>query len=63
MVCRYAYCGETGDDIDEEAISLTTGVKVVPDTGAKLERKEKRGSSSTDAATELREDLEEDKRE
>lgn len=60
---RYAYCGETVDDIDEEAISLTTGVKVVPDIGAKLERKDKRGSSSTDAATGLREDLEEDKRE
>ncbi|KAL2500317.1 Lung seven transmembrane receptor family protein [Forsythia ovata] len=60
---RYAYCGETGDDIDEEAISLTTGVKVVPDMGAKLERKEKKGSASTDTLTGLKEDLEEDKRE
>lgn len=60
---RYAYSGETGDDYDEEAISLTTGVRVINDSGTKLERKEKRGSISTDHVTDQREDLEEDKRE
>ncbi|GFY83863.1 lung seven transmembrane receptor family protein [Actinidia rufa] len=45
---RYAYAGDTGDDFDEEAISLTSGVKL---TGA------------TDHVTVLREGLEEDKRE
>ncbi|KAI8557243.1 hypothetical protein RHMOL_Rhmol05G0321200 [Rhododendron molle] len=45
---RYAYPGEAGEDFDEEAISLASGVKV---TGA------------TDPVTGLREGLEEDKRE
>ncbi|PHU04642.1 hypothetical protein BC332_25464 [Capsicum chinense] len=58
----YAYSGETGDDYDEEAISLTTGVWVISDTGTKLERKEKKGSVSTDYVTDQREDPEEDKR-
>ncbi|CAI9097177.1 OLC1v1033543C4 [Oldenlandia corymbosa var. corymbosa] len=41
---RYAYSGENGDDWDEEAISLTRGVKMASETGTiKLERKEKRG--------------------
>lgn len=62
---RYAYSGENGDDYDEEAISLTTGVKVVSDMGTKLERKEKKGSASTDQVSGMvREELdEEDKRE
>ncbi|WMV51740.1 hypothetical protein MTR67_045125 [Solanum verrucosum] len=59
---RYAYSGETADDYDEEAISLTTGVRV-SDSGTKLERKEKKASVSTDLVTDQREDLEEDKRE
>lgn len=45
--CRYAYLEETGEDFDEEGISLTSTV----DIAAKLERKG------------LGEDLEEDKRE
>lgn len=64
MTCRYAYSGETGDDYDEEAISLTSGVKVVCEMGAKLERKEKKGSGSVDQVLVVREELnEEDKRE
>ncbi|CAH9134716.1 unnamed protein product [Cuscuta epithymum] len=59
---RYAYSGETVDDLDEEAISLTSAVRVVGDSGTKFERKEKKGSTSTDHIAE-REDLEEDKRE
>lgn len=59
---RYAYSGDSTDDFDEEAIALTSVVRVVGDTGTKLERKEKKGSASTDHLTE-REDLEEDKRE
>ncbi|XP_059641160.1 uncharacterized protein LOC132283252 [Cornus florida] len=61
---RYAYSGETGDDFDEEAISLTIGVKVANDAGTQLERKERKGvSGATDHVIGLREDLEEDKRE
>ncbi|CAK9144460.1 unnamed protein product [Ilex paraguariensis] len=60
---RYAYSGETGDDFDEEAISLTSGVNVAGDMATKLERKEKKGSSSTDHVTGIMEDFEEDKRE
>nr|GLL36786.1 transmembrane protein 87B-like [Ipomoea trifida] len=59
---RYAHSGDSTDDFDEEAIALTSVVRVVGDTGTKLERKEKKGSASTDHLTE-REDLEEDKRE
>ncbi|XAR68707.1 hypothetical protein NMG60_11000055 [Bertholletia excelsa] len=44
---RYAYAGDTGDDADEEAISLTSTVKV---------------AGSPDHGTVLGEDLEEDKR-
>ncbi|XP_052724333.1 uncharacterized protein LOC108346829 isoform X2 [Vigna angularis] len=52
---RYAYLEETGDDFDEEGISLTSSVaKITGDVAAKLERK-------TDLA--FGEDLEEDKRE
>ncbi|KAL3536617.1 hypothetical protein ACH5RR_005078 [Cinchona calisaya] len=58
---RYAYSGETGDEYDEESISLTSGVKVVGEVGIKLERKEKKGSSaSVDQVTEAREDLDEE---
>nr|GEZ46663.1 RNA-directed DNA polymerase, eukaryota, reverse transcriptase zinc-binding domain protein [Tanacetum cinerariifolium] len=45
----YAYGGDTGDDYDEEAISLTTGVKVDGgEVGMVVERKEKEGLGSTD---------------
>lgn len=62
--CRYAYLEETGDDFEEEGISLTTGgTKVGGDMGAKLERKERKASSATDLVYGLGEDVEEDKRE
>lgn len=65
MGCRYAYAGDTADDYDEEAISLTTGVKV--DGGevgtTMMERKEKKGLGSTDHLIGLTEVLAEDKRE
>ncbi|PWA88108.1 lung seven transmembrane receptor family protein [Artemisia annua] len=61
---RYAYGGDTGDDYDEEAISLTTGVKVEGgEIGMVVERKEKKGLGSTDHLIGLTEDLAEDKRE
>ncbi|KAI3677773.1 hypothetical protein L6452_37043 [Arctium lappa] len=61
---RYAYAGDTGDDYDEEAISLTTGVKVDGgEVGTMMERKEKKSSASTDHLIGLTEDLAEDKRE
>ncbi|KAG2691145.1 hypothetical protein I3843_09G217900 [Carya illinoinensis] len=61
---RYAYLEETGDDFEEEGISLTTGgTKVGGDMGAKLERKERKASSATDLVYGLGEDVEEDKRE
>ena len=51
--CRYAYSEETGDDFDEEGVSLTSGaVKVSGDTAAMRE-----------FTSGLAEDLEEDKRE
>ncbi|KHN25082.1 Transmembrane protein 87B [Glycine soja] len=53
---RYAYMEETGDDFDEEGISLTSSVaKISGDVAAKLDRK------AIDHA--FGEDLEEDKRE
>ncbi|WOH08052.1 hypothetical protein DCAR_0727489 [Daucus carota subsp. sativus] len=58
---RYAYSEETGDDFDEEAISLTSGVKVTGEMTSKLERKDLKGSSSTDHVMAL--DVEEDKQE
>ncbi|KAK1391169.1 Transmembrane receptor, eukaryota [Heracleum sosnowskyi] len=58
---RYAYSEETGDDFDEEAISLTSSVKVTGDVTSKLERKDLKGSSSTDHIMAL--DVEEDKQE
>jgi len=66
---RYAYSEEGVDEFDEEAIALTSGLKVVGD------RKEKKGSAVVAAAAAaastitdhvilgLREDAEEDKRE
>lgn len=42
---------------------LQPELKIVTDIGDKLERKAKRGSSSTDAVTGARENLKEDKRE
>ncbi|XP_061369495.1 uncharacterized protein LOC133312342 [Gastrolobium bilobum] len=59
---RYAYLEETGDDFDEEGISLTSSVaKINADVAAKLDRKERKSSSATDLA--FGEDVEEDKRE
>ncbi|XP_027334893.1 transmembrane protein 87B-like [Abrus precatorius] len=59
---RYAYLEETGDDFDEEGISLTSSVaKMSGDVAVKLDRKERKGSSATDLA--FGEDVEEDKRE
>lgn len=59
---RYAYLEGTGDDFDEEGISLTSGViKMSGDVAAKLDRKERKGSSTTDLT--YIEDVEEDKRE
>jgi len=61
---RYAYLEETGDDFDEEGISLTSGgMKASEDMAVKLEKKERKGSSTTDLVYGLGEDLEEDKRE
>ncbi|KAK3015801.1 hypothetical protein RJ639_007226 [Escallonia herrerae] len=59
---RYAYSEETGEDFDEEAISLTSSVNMVGDMATMLERKEK-GSASTDNVVSLGVDLEDDKRE
>ena len=53
FISRYAYLEETGDDFDEEGISLTSSV-------AKMSGDVK-GSSATDHT--FREDIEEDKRE
>lgn len=61
---RYAYLEETGDEFDEEGISLTSsGMKASGDMAVKLEKKERKGSSATDLVYGLAEDLEEDKRE
>lgn len=56
---------ESGDDLDEEGVSLTSsGVKVGADMGNMLERKERKVSSTTDHVfVGVREELEEDKRE
>ncbi|KAK2998823.1 hypothetical protein RJ639_023208 [Escallonia herrerae] len=59
---KYAYSEETGEDFDEEAISLTSSVNMVGDMATMLERKEK-GSASTDNVVSLGVDLEDDKRE
>ncbi|KAF7825410.1 transmembrane protein 87B [Senna tora] len=59
---RYAYSEETGDDFDEEGVSLTSGVmKMSGDVATKLDRKERKASSATDLT--YVEDIEEDKRE
>lgn len=56
---------ETGDDLEEEGVSLTaSGVKVAGDVAIKLERKERKMSSAADHVYGLvGEDPEEDKRE
>lgn len=55
---------ETGDDLEEEGVSLTaSGVKVAGDVAIKLERKERKVSSAADHVYGLGEDPEEDKRE
>lgn len=56
LISRYAYSEETGDDFDEEGISLTSGVMKM--SGDVTVRK---ASSTTDLA--YVEDIEEDKRE
>ncbi|KAI4306561.1 hypothetical protein L6164_029828 [Bauhinia variegata] len=61
---RYAYSEETGDDLDEEAITLTgSAVKVSGDLATVLERKERKTSLAADHVFGLVEDREEDKRE
>ncbi|XP_059666849.1 uncharacterized membrane protein YHL071W-like [Cornus florida] len=61
---RYAYSEETGDDLEEEGISLTgSGVKVAGDLATMVERKERKVSLAADHVFGLGEDLEEDKRE
>nr|CAD1833094.1 unnamed protein product [Ananas comosus var. bracteatus] len=58
---RYAYSEDTGDDFDEEGVSLTgTGAKGIGDIMNKLERKERK---TADHVFGLGDDLEEDKRE
>ncbi|XP_058075379.1 uncharacterized protein LOC131223867 isoform X2 [Magnolia sinica] len=60
---RYAYSEETGDDFDEEGISLTSSVaKATVDMVSKLERKERKTASASDHVFGLGEG-EEDKRE
>lgn len=62
---RYAYLEESGDDLDEEGVSLTSsGVKVAADMASMIERKERKVPSTTDLVfVGVREELEEDKRE
>uniref|UniRef100_A0A1D1YJZ7 Transmembrane protein 87A n=1 Tax=Anthurium amnicola TaxID=1678845 RepID=A0A1D1YJZ7_9ARAE len=61
---RYAYSEDTGDDFDEEAISLTgSGTKITGDTVNKLERKERKIAGASDHVFGLGDSLEEDKRE
>lgn len=68
MLCRYSYSEETGDDFDEEAVAIVgSGVKVPGEMSTRLERKDRK-ASSTSLATDhhvfgVIEDLEEDKRE
>ena len=60
-MCRYAYSEETGDDLEEEGISLTSSsVILAGESATKLERKERK-VSNTDLFG-LMEELEEDKR-
>lgn len=61
--CRYAYMEGTGDDLEEEGISLTTSeVKVAGDVATKLERKERKVLSTADHVYVLGEDPQVDKR-
>ena len=61
-MCRYAYSEETGDDLEEEGISLTSSsVILAGESATKLERKERK-VSNVDLFG-LVEELEEDKRE
>ena len=61
---RNAYSEEVGDDFDEEAVSLTSGgVKMLGDVVNKLERKDRKATSTLDHPFGIGENLEEDKRE
>lgn len=61
--CRYAYSEETGEDFDEEGISLTASVaKAKGELVSKLERKERKTAGPADHVFGLGEN-EEDKRE
>ena len=61
---RNAYSEEVGDDFDEEAVSLTSsGVKMLGDGVNKLERKDRKATSTLDHPFGIGENLEEDKRE
>lgn len=66
ILSRYAYSEETGDDFEEEGVSLTGSgnVMVASDLATKVERKERKTSTSVEPIVfGLGEDLEEDKRE
>ncbi|XP_031278855.1 transmembrane protein 87B-like [Pistacia vera] len=62
---RYSFSEETGDDLEEESISLTgSSVMLVGDLTTKVERKERKVSIVAEPHVfGLGEDLEEDKRE
>ena len=64
-MCRYAYSEETGEDLEEEGISLTSSeVMVAGDLATIVERKERKVSSAVEPHVfGLGEDPEEDKRE
>ena len=57
---RYAYLEESGEDMDEEGIALTSGAMKI--SGEVVERKERKTASTTDLVA-YGEDVEEDKRE
>jgi hypothetical protein len=45
--CRYSYSEETGDDFDEEAVTIVgSGVKV-SEMATRLERKDRKASSTS----------------
>ncbi|KAF5177301.1 Transmembrane protein 87a [Thalictrum thalictroides] len=61
---RFAYSEETGDDFDEEGISLTgSAMKLPADVASKLDIRERKVSVAAEHVFGLGEDVEEDKRE